>query len=138
VNDREASDASGTQRVRLDKWLWAARFYKTRSMATAAISGGHVEVNQGRAKASRSVAIGDCIEIVKGEVRVAVTVTALAERRRSAPEAALLYEETAASRARREAARERRRDAPAAPLAVSGGRPTKRDRRRLDRLTGRR
>ncbi|MEQ8834380.1 MAG: RNA-binding S4 domain-containing protein [Miltoncostaeaceae bacterium] len=123
-------------RVRLDKWLWAARFFKTRSAATEAVQGGRVHLNGARAKPARDVRTGDMIEVTVGEATFHVEVTGLADRRGSAAQAALLYRETTESRERRERLREQRRMA--APLGsdLVGGRPEKRDRRRLDALRG--
>ena len=119
--------------VRIDKWLWAARFYKTRTLAAGAVQAGHVSVNGQRVKPSRDVRAGDVIDIAIGEVSRSLIVRALAERRGSAPQAAVLYEETAESVQARERAQDLRRFA-SAPGADLPGRPTKRDRRALDRL----
>lgn len=121
------------ERVRLDKWLWAARFAKTRTAATELVLAGHVKVGGERVKPAREVAPGDTLEIVRGAVRHVVVVTGLAERRGSAKVAATLYEETASSREERERhALERRL---ARPLGADlGARPTKLERRRLDAL----
>jgi ribosome-associated heat shock protein Hsp15 len=123
--------------VRVDKWLWAARLAKTRALAADAVKGGLVEINGQRVKPSKDVKPGDELQITSGPYRRTVVVTALAERRGPAKEAALLYEETAESIAARERiAAERRLTAMPAP--DPGGRPTKRDRRRLDQRRGRR
>jgi ribosome-associated heat shock protein Hsp15 len=119
-------------RVRIDKWLWAARFFKTRSAATGAVQGGKVHLNGARAKPARDVRPGDLVEVTVGDTPFAVEVTGLADRRGSATQAALLYRETAESRERRERLREQRRLAPALGADISGGRPSKRDRRRLE------
>jgi ribosome-associated heat shock protein Hsp15 len=121
------------ERVRIDKWLWAARFFKTRSAATDAVAGGHVKVNGERAKPSREVVAGERIEIRTSAERWTVDVRALADRRGSATAARALYEETPESAAARE---QRRLEAKASrPLGADlGARPTKRDRRRLDAL----
>ena len=120
-------------RVRLDKWLWAARFAKTRTAATELVLAGHVKVDGERVKPAREIATGETLEIVRGTVRHVVVVTGLAERRGSAKVAATLYEETAESReARERQALERRL---ARPLGADlGARPTKLERRRLDAL----
>ncbi len=123
-------------RVRLDVWLWAARFYKTRSLAADAVRGGHVDVGGEQAKAARDVRVGDVIEITGGPAKRTVVVRALADRRGPAPEAQLLYEETPESVERRAHERELRRLAPP-PGADLAGRPTKRDRRRFDAARGR-
>lgn len=121
------------ERLRLDKWLWAARFFKSRSFATAAVEGGRVRVNGERAKPSREVRIGDRLEITVGGSAWEVVVRALSDRRGPASVAQGLYEETEASRLRREAQREAIRFG-AEPAAGLRGRPTKRDRRALSRL----
>ena len=120
-------------RVRVDKWLWAARFFKTRAAATEAVVGGHVHVNGDRVKPAREVTTGDRLEIRRGQQRWTVIVKDVADRRGPASVAATLYEETPESEAERRAARRR---APARPAARRGprARPTKRDRRRLDAL----
>ncbi|HVL96233.1 MAG TPA: RNA-binding S4 domain-containing protein [Solirubrobacteraceae bacterium] len=118
--------------VRVDKWLWAARLVKTRALAAEAVRGGRVHVNGRAVKAARDVRPGDRIELSLGQVRMEVVVRALSARRGPASEAALLYDETPESRAARERAAELRRMAPP-PLPDPGGRPTKRDRRRMDR-----
>jgi len=123
--------------VRVDKWLWAARLAKTRGLATEAVKGGRVEVNGQRVKPARDLRPGDRVEITTGPYRRELVVVELAERRVSAKEAALLYEETPESVAAREQlAAERRLSATSAPQP--GGRPTKRDRRRLEARRGRR
>jgi ribosome-associated heat shock protein Hsp15 len=121
------------ERVRIDKWLWAARFFKTRGAATEAVNGGHVHVDGERVKPARDVKEGDRLEIRRGQQRFTVVVTGLAERRGPASAAAGLYEETPESIAVREKRREERRLAK--PLGAElSERPTKRDRRRLDAL----
>ncbi|KAI5914152.1 RNA-binding S4 domain-containing protein [Thauera sp. 2A1] len=124
-----------TDRTRLDKWLWAARFYKHRTAATDAVDGGKVKLNGMAVKPAREVRPGDRIEItIDEDVRV-VVVRAIADKRGPASVAQTLYEETQDSLARREAARETRKLA-ATPGADLHGRPTKRDRRRIDRFGG--
>jgi len=119
-----------TQRIRLDKWLWAARFYRTRTLATAAIEAGQVRVDGERVKASRAIRAGEQITIRKAGLEWRPTVRAVSDRRGSATEAARLYDEDEASRKAREEEVARRRAAVrSAPHA--SGRPTKRDRRRL-------
>ena len=121
---------------RLDTWLWVARLAKTRSLANEAVNGGRVQVDGQRAKPSRAVRPGDRIEVSVGPVRRTIVVRGVAPRRGPASEAARLYEETPESVAARErVAAERRLGAPQAERG--GGRPTKRDRRRLDRERGR-
>jgi ribosome-associated heat shock protein Hsp15 len=119
--------------VRIDKWLWAARFYKTRSAATAAVAGGLVHLAGERVKPARDIRPGDILEVRLGTVRRTLVVRALAERRGSASVAAGLYEETPESVADREAQALLRRVAP--PIGADlGERPTKQARRRLDAL----
>jgi ribosome-associated heat shock protein Hsp15 len=118
-----------TDAVRIDKWLWAARFFKTRSAATDAVAGGRVHVGGARVKPSRDVRVGEKVEVTLGQSRRTVVVTALGERRGPASVAATLYEETAESVAAREQQALERRSAPR-PV----GRPTQVDRRRLEAL----
>ena len=121
------------ERVRIDRWLWAARFFKTRSAAADAVAGGHVQVDGERVKPARDVRVGDTLEIRRGETRWTVVVAAIADRRGSASVAAALYEETAESLETRE--RERLARRLARPLGADlAGRPTKQARRRLDAL----
>lgn len=115
--------------MRVDKWLWTVRLFKTRALAAAAVRGGRVHVNGAAVKPSREVGPGDQLEITIGPVRRTVIVRGAAERRVSAPEAAHLYEETEQSVAERERQIELRRLGGPVDL---GGRPTKRDRRRYD------
>jgi ribosome-associated heat shock protein Hsp15 len=123
--------------VRVDRWLWAARLVKTRSLAAEAVRGGLVHVNGRAVKPSRGVRPGDRLALTTGSVRRELVVRATAARRGPAAEAARLYEETPESVAERERSmRERRLAAPQA-LGAGVGRPTKRDRRRLDRARGR-
>ena len=117
-------------RVRLDRWLCAARFFKTRSLAKTAIDGGKVRLNGSRAKAAKEVAVGDTLAVSRGETTHTVVVTGLAERRGSATVAATLYAETQASAEQREAARAARRFERAS-LSPPRQRPNKRARRRL-------
>jgi len=120
--------------VRIDKWLWAARFYKTRSLASQAVSGGKVHHNGGRVKPSRVVAVGDSLRIQRDEVETVVEVLALSDKRGPAVQAQTLYAETEASRARREANREERRLL-AAERSGPDHRPSKRDRRLIRSFT---
>jgi len=121
-------------RVRLDKWLWAARFYKTRALAAEMIERGRVLVNGAPAKASREPRPGDVIRLRTGDVERTVVVRALCAVRGPASQAMLLYEETPASIAARERHAELRRLAPEPAATLTQGRPTKRDRRRIDAL----
>ncbi|WP_373990242.1 RNA-binding S4 domain-containing protein [Duganella sp. BuS-21] len=119
--------------VRLDKWLWAARFFKTRSLATDAVDRGKVTVNGDRVKPARAVRIGDLLEIDNGSDRWEVDVMGLSDVRAAAPIARSLYEETEVSVARRAAVAENRRMF-REPSADFKGRPTKRDRRQLGKM----
>ncbi len=123
--------------VRIDKWLWAARFFKTRSLAQAAVEGGKVHVNGMRVKPARRVHPGDRLEITRGWEHFEVVVRGLSERRGPAREAQRLYEETLESRRRREREAEARRLARIASPAP-GHRPDKRSRRQIRRFTGKR
>ena len=118
------TDTADEGRQRLDKWLWAARFFKTRSLAAAAIAAGHVRWNGQVPKPARDVVAGDELDVVQGELRWTVIVRGVNPLRRPAPEARQLYEETAPSLARRARAAELRRLAPV-PGAGLKGRPTK-------------
>jgi ribosome-associated heat shock protein Hsp15 len=122
------------ERVRVDKWLWAARFCKTRSAATDAVAGGRVHLNGVAVKPSRELAVGDRLEISLGQQRWTVVVTGLADRRGPAKVAQTLYEETPESVAARERRRAELRLARPVGADLEGGRPTKRDRRLLDAL----
>ncbi|HEY4304774.1 MAG TPA: RNA-binding S4 domain-containing protein [Gemmatimonadaceae bacterium] len=118
-------------RVRIDKWLWAARFFKTRSLATDAVDGGKVEINGERAKPSKAVKAGDEIRLRLGPYEHILVVKALGERRGPASVAQALYEETTASQDAREKLSTQLRMAPAAFVYEEKGRPTKKDRRDL-------
>lgn len=120
--------------VRLDKWLWAARFFKTRSQATQAVDGGKVEVNGARVKPAKEIRIGDELRIRLGPYEHVVIVRELGDKRGSATIAQTLYEETADSVAARERLRESHRLAPAMFVYEEKGRPTKKDRRELSKL----
>ena len=122
-----------TETMRLDKWLWCARFYKTRSLATEEIAKGRVTVNGQAAKPARDLRCGDTVALRQGPVARTVLVRALSGARGPAPVAQLLYEETPESTAARERAAEQRRLAPEPAAALQEGRPTKRDRRSIDR-----
>lgn len=119
--------------VRLDKWLWAARFFKTRSLATDAINAGKIKLNTDRPKPSKAVKVGDRLEVRTPGGLYLVTVLALADRRGSAAIAAGLYEEDAESKKTREELRERMRAE--AMIRPYKGRPTKKERRQMMRFT---
>jgi ribosome-associated heat shock protein Hsp15 len=119
--------------IRIDKWLWAARFFKTRGAATDAVAGGRVHVNGVRVKPAKEVRSSDTVEVTIGDLRWTVVVQRLADKRGPARIAATLYEETDESRADRERrVAERRLARP--PGADLGARPTKQDRRRIEAL----
>ena len=120
--------------MRLDKWLWCARFYKTRSLAVEEIGKGRVTVNGQAAKAARELRVGDNVALRQGPVARTVVIRALSNMRRPAPVAQQLYEETPESIAARAQAAEARRLAPEPATALREGRPTKRDRRDMDDL----
>ena len=120
------------EKLRIDKWLWAARFYKTRSLAATEIGKGRVLVNDQPAKPAREVSIGDLICIRRDQTTTTIQVLALSAVRGPAPVARTLYAETEDSRLAREAAQERRRLAGEPALSIIQGRPTKRDRRQLE------
>jgi len=121
--------------MRLDKWLWAARFYKTRGLARAAVEGGKVRIDGTRVKPAKEIAPGTRIEIGAGDSMVEVVVAKLGERRGPAQEARQLYDETPESQVRRERTVVENRIAPE-PTSRLRGRPTKKDRRALDRFRG--
>jgi len=128
------SPADAGARIRLDKWLWAARLYKTRAIAAEAIEKGRVHVNEQPAKRSRELRVGDSVAVrqgERGEIARSLRVLALSDVRGPAPVAQALYEESAASIAAREAAALARRQGVEPALAIEQGRPTKRDRREL-------
>ena len=121
-----------SDRLRIDKWLWAARFYKTRSLATDEIDKGRVSINGQEAKPAREVKVGDTVTLRREGVTRTVVVKGLSDVRGPAPVAQQLYEETEESRQERERAAEQRRFAREPALAIEHGRPTKRGRRELD------
>lgn len=123
-----------TEPVRVDKWLWAARFFKTRGLAQQAIEQGRVRVAGGRVKVARALQIGDRLDIEIGDLRREIVVVALSTQRGPAPQAQALYRETEESVAARAARSEARRLAPEPAHAIEGGRPTKRSRRDIERL----
>jgi ribosome-associated heat shock protein Hsp15 len=121
-----------SESVRIDKWLWAARFFKTRSMATDAVDGGKIRLNGERVKPARGVKIGDKLDIDNGSTEWEVVVDGLAEQRGSAAIAQTLYTETGESVLRREKKAEQRKFF-REPAEAIKGRPTKRDRRQIDK-----
>jgi len=126
------TDGIETGKVRLDKWLWAARFFKTRSLAAAAVSGGKVHVNNARAKPAHAVRIGEVLSIRRGFDEHVVAVKGLSLQRGPARQACLLYEETPASVSKREELA-RQRKLQGSPQTIH--RPTKKDRRSIVRFT---
>ena len=133
MKDKELQGKSPTNKVRLDKWLWAARFFKTRSLAKQAIEGGKVRYEGARAKVSREVLIGASLQIRQGYDEKTIIVKALSEQRRGAPEAALLYEESEESIAQRQLQAEGRR-AMNADSPHQNMRPSKKGRRQIHRF----
>jgi ribosome-associated heat shock protein Hsp15 len=129
---RDAEDG----RVRIDKWLWAARFFKTRSLAADAIAGGKVQVNGERVKRARPLQLGDEVRIRLGPYEHQVVVRELSDQRGPAAQAAVLYEEKESSRAAREALALQLKSVHAI-FAPERGRPTKKDRRDIRRFKGR-
>jgi ribosome-associated heat shock protein Hsp15 len=127
---------SESERVRIDKWLWAARFFKTRSLASEAVDGGKVHVNGDRVKAARALKEGDRLEIRRGQEEFVVVVRTLSEQRGPAAAAQELYEETEESVTKRQAAAEQQRTL-AAAMPRFEGRPDKRSRRALTKFTRR-
>lgn len=127
-----SGDDAALETLRIDKWLWAARFFKTRSLAAQAVSGGLVQVAEQRVKASRRLRRGEVVHVRRGAQAWDVVVTGLREQRRPAPEAQTLYEETPESVERR-TSEEARREQARMRRARGPGRPTKRERRALDR-----
>ncbi|HHB75696.1 MAG TPA: RNA-binding protein [Desulfobulbus sp.] len=130
VRERETGVVGAVDKVRVDKWLWAARFFKTRTLAARAVTGGHVHVNGLRVKAARPVQPGDRLHIRRGEQEFTIIVQALSGKRGPAKTAATLYEETKESIAAREAARCERRLIHA-QAACPDRRPDKRERRKI-------
>lgn len=120
--------------MRIDKWLWAARFYKTRALAVEEIDKGRVLVNNQAVKPAREVRAGDLITVRQGVVIRTVQIKGLSQQRGPAPVAQQLYEETEASRLARETAAEQRRLAAEPALSIEQGRPTKRDRRKMEKV----
>ncbi|NCA69624.1 MAG: RNA-binding S4 domain-containing protein [Sphingobacteriia bacterium] len=127
-----SESATPAASARLDKWLWAARFFKTRALAVEAINGGRIKVNDQRAKPGRAITPGARLEIHKDSLAWTIEVLAISTQRRPASEAALLYREDEASRLRREELVRARREA---GPGLATARPTKRDRRLIQRFT---
>ena len=125
---------NSTDTIRIDKWLWCARFFKTRSLAAQEIDKGRVAINGQVTKASREVRVGDTVALRQGQVPRTVVVRGVSHVRGPAPVAQQLYEETAESIATREKSAEQRRLAPEPAAALVEGRPTKRDRREIDKV----
>ena len=134
---RDDDEGAEDGRVRLDKWLWAARFFKTRSLASEAVAGGKVQVNGDRPKRARPLQVGDEVRVRQGPYEFLVVVRALSARRGPAGVAAELYEERPESRAARDAMALQLKTLHAA-FVPEKGRPTKRDRREIERVRGRR
>lgn len=136
VTRREAhAQMVALARVRLDRWLWAARFFKTRALASAAVAGGKVEVNEAHAKRAKLLVVGDRLRIRRGPFEYRLTVRALSEHRGPPAQAAGLYAEEPDAKRARERLAEQLRVAPG--LRYEGkGRPTKRERRAIERLRG--
>ena len=126
-----------TDRIRLDKWLWAARFFKTRSLAADAIDGGKVQMDGDRVKRAKEVGVGDQVRVRLGPYEHHVVIRGIAARRGPAPEARLLYEETPESVGARAKLREQLSLLPAAFIPASS-RPTKKDRRTMNRFRNKR
>ena len=132
---RDDDEQSPPGKVRLDKWLWAARFFKTRALAAEAVDGGKVEVNGDRAKRAKLVQASDEVRLRQGPIEWQLRVKDVAERRGSAEIAQRLYEEMADGRRKREAAQEQLRQMPTT-FSFGDSRPGKRDRRVIRRLKG--
>ena len=130
-----AQDNIAEGKCRLDKWLWAARFYKTRSLATDAIDGGKIHVDGDRVKPAKEVRVGQVIQIRRKDLDMEVVVKALSVTRRGAPEAVLLYDETPESAAKRDNAAVTK-EADHARRERGAGRPTKRQLRDIKKFTG--
>jgi ribosome-associated heat shock protein Hsp15 len=126
------------EKIRIDKWLWAARFFKTRSLATDEVNRGRVQIDQRDIKPSKEVQTGDTLTLWRGSVKRTVVVKGISGQRGSAPVAQALYEETAHSLEQRALAAERNRLSPEPAATIAHGRPTKRDRRDLDKGWGER
>jgi ribosome-associated heat shock protein Hsp15 len=123
-------------KTRIDKWLWAARFFKTRSLATEAVNRGHAQIDKQDVKPARDVRVGDVLTIWQAKLPRTVVVMGISEQRGAAPVAQALYAETAESIEQRTQAAEQRRLSPEPALTMEHGRPTKRDRRDLEKSWG--
>ena len=123
-------------KTRIDKWLWAARFFKTRSLATEAVNRGHVQIDKQDIKPARDVRLGDVLTIWQAQLQRTVVVMGISEQRGAAPVAQQLYAETPESMEKRAKAAEQRRLSPEPALAMEHGRPTKRNRRDLEKTWG--
>lgn len=134
VAKEKAEQPESAESMRLDKWLWAARFFKTRSLAANAVDAGKVIVNGAPAKRSRLVRIGDTVTLLRTPFAIDVLIRALADLRGPASVAARLYEETDESRKARERLAAQLESERGGLVVETGGRPTKKDRRRLDRM----
>jgi len=121
------------EKIRIDKWLWAARFFKTRSLATDEVNRGRVQMDQHDIKPAKEVQVGDTLTLWQGQVKRTVVVKGISGQRGSAPVAQQLYEETPQSLEQRAQAAEHRRLSPEPAASIAHGRPTKRDRRDLDK-----
>ena len=126
------------EKIRIDKWLWAARFFKTRSLSTDEVNRGRVQMDQRDIKPSKEVQAGDTLTLWQGSVKRTVVVKGISGQRGSAPVAQALYEETVQSLEHRALAAERNRLSPEPAATIAHGRPTKRDRRDLDKGWGER
>ena len=132
-----SSEIAAPDRLRLDKWLWAARFFKTRALACAAVNAGHVRLNGATVKPAREVRAADALDILVGENQWSIVILGINPLRRPASEAQLLYRETDESLARRQAQQDVRRLAPV-PGSDLRGRPTKKARRQIHGFTSER
>ena len=121
------------EKTRIDKWLWAARFFKTRSLATEAVNRGHVQINQVDIKPAREIRVGEVLTVWQAKIARTVVVLGISEQRGPAPLAQLLYAETQESLQLRAVALERQRLSPEPALTLEHGRPTKRNRRDLQK-----
>ncbi len=130
----ESAPEAGVERVRIDKWLWAARFFKTRSLAADAVEGGKAQWQGNRVKPAHAVKVGDRLQVRIGTMHWEIDVLALSERRGSASIAQTLYRETPESLAERQRLMAERAAAPVLQGFLGKGRPTKRDRRRMPRF----